>query len=88
METKDYHASDRVWTSYSDDGHYPQGISGCSVLFLLRLQEIFEAGPALRLAEDGCFQNLIVRLRNEKEGLFRAGDSCIDKFTRHNRIVM
>ena len=56
--------------------------------FFLWLQEIFEAGPALRLAEDGCFQNGVVWFRNEEEGLFRAGDARIDKFARHNRIVM
>ena len=58
------------------------------LIFFLRLQEIFEAGPALRLAEDGCFQNGVVWFRDEEEGLFRAGNTRIDEFARHNRIVV
>ena len=57
-------------------------------VFFLRLQEIFEAGPALCSAEDGCFEDGVVRLRDEEERLFRADNARMDKFSRHNRIVM
>ena len=40
MGTKDNHASGRVWTTCSDDGCYPQGISGCSVFFPMATGDI------------------------------------------------